>query len=46
VNVGVATEVPHEARAFESPVVPDFVTPGVFIGVESQVEFIQSYLGI
>jgi hypothetical protein len=45
VNVGIASEMPHEAWAFESPVVPGFVPAGVFVGVERQVEFFQPTLG-
>lgn len=45
VNMGIASEMPYEARAFESPVVPGFVPAGVFIGVERQVEFFQPPLG-
>jgi len=45
VNVGIASEMPYEARAFESPVVPGFVPAGVFVGVERQVEFFQAPLG-
>ena len=45
VNVGIASEMPYEAWAFESPVVPGFVPAGVFIGVERQVEFFKPPLG-
>ena len=38
--------MPYKAGSFESPVVPDFVTPGVFVGVESKIEFFQATLGV
>jgi len=45
VHVWVAAEVPDETWPFESPIVPDLVPSGVFVGVESQMEFLKSTLG-
>jgi hypothetical protein len=44
VDVRISSEVPNEAWAFESPVIPELISPGVFIGEESKMEFIESAL--
>lgn len=44
VDVRISSEVPNEARAFESPVIPELISTGVFIGEESKMEFIESAL--
>jgi hypothetical protein len=44
VDVGIASEVPDEAWTFKSPVVPELISTGVFIGEECKMEFIESAL--
>ena len=46
VDVRCAAEMPHERRAFQSPVVPDLILADVVIGEECQVTSVQASLAL